>query len=167
MSGFTLMAATGDDPLRGFVDFFSSPWWRFLVDMAAVFAAALWLACAYWVYKDARRRLADRLLVVVAVLAGLVFGPFGLVVYAIVRPPETLAEREERELELQLLATRLDEERCAFCRTPVAEDYLVCPTCGRRLRVKCPACQRALAPEWRVCPYCETEVRSAAVFDGL
>lgn len=163
----TIAATGGDNPLQGFVDFFSSPLWRFLVDMAVVFAVALWLACAYWVYKDARRRVGDRLLLVVAVLTGLVFGPFGLLVYAIVRPPETLAEKEERELEVQVLASRLEEQRCGFCKTPVREDYLVCPTCGRRLRVSCPSCHRALEPEWRVCPYCETEVRGAAVFDRV
>ena len=64
--------------------------------------------------------------------------------YAIVRPPELLADRDERELEMQMMAQRLSEEtRCSFCKTPVQDDYLVCPTCGRRLRSQCTPLRQA------------------------
>ena len=53
----------------------------------------LWIACAYWVFKDARRRIDDKIVLAVVVLTGLVFGPLGLIVYAIVRPAEPLADR--------------------------------------------------------------------------
>ena len=57
---------------------------------ARLLLVALWLACAYWVFKDARRRIDDKIVLAVCVLTGLVFGPVGLIVYAIVRPPVTL-----------------------------------------------------------------------------
>ena len=116
-----------------------------------------------WVFKDARRRIEDRVILVVAVLTGLVFGPMGAIVYAIVRPPEYLDDVRERELEMRMMEQRLaSEERCPFCRTPTRDDYLVCPTCGRRLRTVCQSCHRPVDPQWRVCPYCEAEVRSGA-----
>ena len=126
----------------------------------------MWLACAYWVFKDARRRIDDKILIAVAALTGLVFGPIGLIVYAIVRPPEYLDDVRERELEVRMMEQRLSEEqRCSFCKTPVRDDYLVCPTCGRRLRTVCRSCRRPVEPQWRLCPYCEAEVHGAPV-DG-
>ncbi len=156
----TLLAAT-DNPFQSVSDFFSSPTWQFIVRMAVVFAVAVWLACGYWVFKDARRRVDDRLLIAVATATGLVFGPLGVVVYAIVRPPEYLDDVRERELEMRMMEQRLNEERCSFCKTPVRDDYLVCPTCGRRLRTVCRSCRRPVEPQWRVCPYCEAEVHAA------
>ena len=102
-------------------------------------SSVVWLSCAYWVFKDARRRIDDEIVIVVAVLTGLVFGPFGLLIYAIVRPPEYLDDAHERELEMRMMEQRLDEEqRCSFCKTPVHDDYLVCPHCLRRLRERLP-----------------------------
>lgn len=152
--------AEADNPFQSVSDFFSSPTWQFIVKMAVVFVAAVWLACGYWVFKDARRRIDDRVLIAVATATGLVFGPLGVVVYAIVRPPEYLDDVRERELEMRMMEQRLSEERCSFCKTPVKDDYLVCPTCGRRLRTVCPSCRRPVEPQWRVCPYCEAEVHA-------
>jgi RNA polymerase subunit RPABC4/transcription elongation factor Spt4 len=96
------------------------------------------------------------------VLTGIVFGPLGLIVYAIVRPPVLLADRREQELEMQMMEQRLGEEsRCSFCKMPVRDDFLVCPTCGRRLRTTCASCGKPIEPSWRVCPYCETDVHRA------
>ena len=38
------------------------------------------------------------------------------------------------------------DERCSFCKTPVREDYLVCPTCGRRLQEQLPVVPQAHRP---------------------
>jgi RNA polymerase subunit RPABC4/transcription elongation factor Spt4 len=137
--------------------------------MFSFFVVVLWLACAFWVFKDARRRIDDKIVLTVAVLTGIVFGPVGLLVYAIVRPPETLADRQARDLEVAMMEARVSEgERCSFCRTPVKEDYLVCPTCGRRLRTMCPQCRRPIDPQWRVCPYCEADLHPVSrVFDRV
>jgi RNA polymerase subunit RPABC4/transcription elongation factor Spt4 len=166
---WTLAAASSDsNPFQSVTDFFKSPTWRFIEYMAVFFLVALWIACAYWVFKDARRRIDDKVVLAVAVLTGIVFGPLGLIIYTIVRPPELLVDRRERELELQMMEQRLAEDaRCSFCKTPVKDDYLVCPTCGRRLRTTCPSCRRPIEPQWRVCPFCESDVHAvpAAAFD--
>jgi succinate dehydrogenase hydrophobic anchor subunit/RNA polymerase subunit RPABC4/transcription elongation factor Spt4 len=168
-----IIAATSSDssnPFQSVTDFFKSPTWHFITLLFYFLVAVPWIACAYWVFKDARRRIDDKIVIAVCVLAGIVFGPLGLIVYAIVRPPELLADRDERELEMQMMAQRLGEEtRCSFCKTPVKDDYLVCPTCGRRLRSTCAHCGKPLEPNWRVCPYCEADVRAApaALYDRL
>ncbi len=157
--GFFAAAAKDDNPFQSFSDFFQSSTWDFIVKVSLFFLVVIWLSCGYWIFKDARRRIDDKLVIVVAVLTGIVFGPFGLIVYAIVRPPEYLDDVRERELELRMMEQRLaEEQRCSFCKTPVRDDYLVCPTCGRRLRTVCPSCRRPIEPQWRVCPFCEKDV---------
>lgn len=161
-----IIAATSSNdssnPFQPVLDFFKSPTWHFVTLMFYFFLIVLWIACAYWVFKDARRRVDDKIVLAVCVLTGVVFGPIGLIVYAIVRPPELLVDRREREMEMRMLAQRVGEEaRCSFCKTPVRSDYLVCPTCGRRLRAVCRSCGKPLEPEWRVCPYCEAGVQGA------
>jgi len=165
-------AASSDstNPFQFVTDFFKSPTWHFITLMFFFLVVVLWLACAYWVFKDARRRIDDKIILTVAVLTGLVFGPLGLIIYAIVRPPELLTDRDSRELEMQMMEQRVQEEsRCSFCKTPVRDDYLVCPTCARRLRSTCAQCGKPLEPSWRVCPYCEADVRGApaAAYDRL
>ncbi len=167
MPHWTVFAAkiteTSDsNPFQSVLDFFESPAWHFITLMFYFLIAVLWISCAYWVFKDARRRIDDKIVLAVAVLTGIVFGPIGLIVYSIVRPAETIADRRERELEMQMMEQRLnEEERCSFCKTPVRDDYLVCPTCGRRLRTSCSSCHKPLDPQWRVCPFCEADVQFA------
>lgn len=146
------------NPFQTVTDFFSSPLWQFVIYLAYFSLVAVWLAGAYWVFKDARRRIEDPIVIGVCVAAALVFGPLGWIVYAIARPSEYIADRRVRELDLQMMEQRLNEDaRCSNCTTPVRDDYLVCPACGQRLRLQCRSCHRPLDPSWRVCPYCEAD----------
>lgn len=158
----TTSSSSSSNPFNSVTEFFSSSTFRLIEDLFGLFLVALWLACAYWVFKDARRRVEDPIVLVVCVLTGLVFGPLGLLIYAIVRPAELIDDRRERELEMEMMQQRLsDSVRCSFCKTPVREDYLVCPTCGHRLRSTCASCGKPLEPSWRVCPYCEADVHGS------
>jgi RNA polymerase subunit RPABC4/transcription elongation factor Spt4 len=147
---------TSSDPFGSIKDFFQSSTWHFIEYMFIFFFIVLWIACAYWIYKDSRRRVDDTVVIVVAVLTGVVFGPLGVLIYAILRPPEYLDDVRERELEMRTLEQRLAEDpRCPHCKARVREDFLICPNCMRRLRGVCPNCRRPAEPSWKVCPYCE------------
>ena len=94
--------------------------------------------------------------------AASVFPYLGTIVYTILRPPEFLEDREERELELRAAELELRqriEQSCPHCEYPVERSYLRCPNCERRLRNPCRKCHKPLDPSWGICPYCETEVR--------
>src|ERR671926_1917027 len=79
-----------------------------VVNLLVLFLVVIWLALVYWTYSDARRRIADPMLVGCATVAS--FFPFvGTIVYMIVRPPEYLDDVRERELELQASELRLAE----------------------------------------------------------
>ena len=126
-------------------------------------AAVFWLASAYWTVKDARRRIDDSTLLVLAALLGLV--PYvGPLVYMLFRPPEYLEDVRERELEIKAMEDRLSRRGlvCPVCRSDVDSSFLVCPICTTKLRQACPTCRAPLEALWQVCPYCETPIDAGA-----
>ena len=132
--------------------------------LVLLFLAALWLALVFYTYMDARRRIADPMLVGTAVFAALIFPFVGTGVYLIVRPPEYLDDVRERELEIAAAEARLSQlegDTCPYCDFEVEKDFLRCPSCLRRLKEPCRNCSKPLDPRWKIGPYCETEVSSA------
>jgi uncharacterized Zn finger protein (UPF0148 family) len=130
-------------------------------NLLVLFLIVVYIALIYWTYLDARRRIEDPVLVACATAAS-IFPFLGTVVYTILRPPEFLEDRQERELELRAAELRLRqliEQSCPHCEYPIANNYLRCPNCERRLRGPCRKCRKPLDPKWGVCPFCETEVR--------
>ena len=90
------------------------------MELVILFLVVIWLALIYWTYADARRRIADPLLIGCATLAS-GFPYVGTIVYMIVRPPEYLDDVRERELEMQAAEARLAEL-----------GYQLCPHCDLR-----------------------------------
>jgi hypothetical protein len=132
-----------------------------IAELLVLFLIVVYLALIYWTYLDARRRIEDPVLIACATAAS-VFPFLGTIVYTILRPPEFLEDREERELELRAAELELRqriENSCPHCEYPIDKSYLRCPNCERRLRNPCRKCHKPLDPRWGICPYCETEVR--------
>jgi RNA polymerase subunit RPABC4/transcription elongation factor Spt4 len=145
---------------NGIFNFFSHSTWIVIRNLSVFVVCVFWLSIAYWVYKDARRRIEDPWLVAMAVVLGL-FPPFvGALIYMLFRPPEYLDDVRERELELKMIERGLDgrDLMCWVCSAHVEPEFLVCPVCTTRLRQACVTCSRPLEPAWQVCPYCETPV---------
>ena len=134
------------------------------VNLIILFLVVVYIALIVWTYMDARRRLDDGVLVGAATVAA--FFPFvGPLVYSIVRPPEFLADKRERELEIrsaELRVRQLEESSCPNCSFPIERSYLRCPSCKARVKDPCEACGKPIDPRWSLCPYCETAVRRAA-----
>ncbi len=131
------------------------------VNLLFLLLLVLYAALVWFVFADARRRIADPLLIGTAVAAAVLFPFVGAVVYMIVRPPEYLDDIRERELEMQASAARLhqaDYALCPHCDHEVKEDFLRCPNCMRKLKDPCHNCARPLDPQWKLCPYCEAEI---------
>ena len=142
-------------------DFFHSSTWYVTRNLAIFFVFVFWVATVYWVYKDARRRIEDPLIVWRRrPLIGLV--PFiGPLIYMLFRPPEYLEDVRERELEIKAMEKRLGGARPALPGLPRR---------GRRGLPRLPrlhdeaspgvrhAADRPLEPLWQVCPYCETPI---------
>jgi hypothetical protein len=134
-----------------------------VVDLLILFVVVLYLSLIYWTYADAKRRIADPILVGCATAASL-FPFVGTIVYMILRPPEYLEDVHERELEVQAAEARLhdlDHSLCPHCDYRIERDFVRCPSCLRKLKERCVNCARPLDQAWTICPYCETEVAPA------
>lgn len=134
------------------------------VNLVIFVLVVLWLALAYWTFADARRRIADPVLVATATVVGLI--PFlGPLVYTILRPPEFLDDVREREIETQASELRMRHlvaQSCPRCEHPIERSWLRCPECRHRLKDPCVSCSRPVDPRWSICPYCETQLRRPA-----
>jgi hypothetical protein len=136
-----------------------------VVNLLILFLVVLWLALVAWTYFDARRRLEDGFLVACSAVCSLLFPFVGTIVYSILRPPEFLSDKHERELEIrasELRVRQLEEASCPNCGHPVERNFLRCPGCRARIKDPCEACGKPIDPRWSICPYCETPVRRAA-----
>jgi RNA polymerase subunit RPABC4/transcription elongation factor Spt4 len=158
---------TSSDVFTRIGDFFDSGTWLVIRNLGIFFVVVLWLAWAYWVYKDARRRIEDPWLVAMASILGLVplIGP---IVYLFFRPPEYTEDRRERELEIRAMEEQIGQQvsACPVCRAAVEPEFLVCPVCTTKLKQACTSCKAPLEPLWQVCPYCETPVaRHSSVYE--
>ena len=127
---------------------------------AVVVAVVFWLGLAFWVHKDARRRIKDPFGVFLATLLGLAAPFIGPVVYLLFRPAETIADIRSRRVELQALEQQLARAQptCPVCSAAVEPDYLACPVCTTMLRQGCAKCNAPLEPLWQMCPYCATRI---------
>ncbi len=134
-------------------------------NLAMFLAIVFWLALAFWVYKDARRRIDDPWLVGIATLLGLAPPYVGPLVYMLFRPAETLEDVRARRVELRALEDHLGRRRptCPVCSSRVEPDFLVCPVCTTQLRQACTRCDAPLEPLWQACPYCAQAVLPAQV----
>ena len=128
------------------------------------FGLALWISLIIWTFRDARSRSRDIFAVLLATLMVVIFGPLGVILYFLLRPPVTLAELYERSLEEEALLQDLEERpRCSGCSRVVEPNWLVCPDCHTQLKRICPNCREKLNLRWNVCPNCGTGISQAGL----
>jgi hypothetical protein len=172
MSRWMVLAQTttvGDEDAFGSVkEFFDSEVWLLIRNISIFFLIVFWGASAFWVYKDARRRIDDPVYLALAVALG-IFPPFvGPLLYMLFRPPEYLEDVRERELEIKAMEESLDGgDRCPVCRAEVDDSFLACPVCTTKLKQACRRCKAPLEPLWQICPYCETPVDAPRMVENL
>lgn len=124
--------------------------------IGAVFTA-LWMGLVLWTWRDMRLRSRDPLAQIAASLMVAVLGIFGLIIYVMLRPSETLAEAYERSLEEEALLQNIEEKPvCPGCGRPSQAEWQVCPYCHTKLKKLCVSCERLLELSWNLCPYCAT-----------
>lgn len=130
----------------------------YLTVLAAVMGAlitALWISLVIWAFRDMRARSRDPFAQLLAALVVAALPGVGIVIYLILRPPETLAEAYERALEEEALLQEIEERpACPGCSRVVDPHWLLCPHCHTRLRKACPDCNSLMELQWNLCPFC-------------
>ncbi len=139
--------------------FLDSPVVRLSLQAVAFYFVLLWAATAYWAYRDLQTRttnpVAPYLAAALIILFTPVFFVFGVIVYRILRPGETVAEANERALAEEAMMVEIESQpHCANCSRQVHEDWIICPTCRNRLRRVCPNCSRLVELDWSLCAWC-------------
>jgi len=122
--------------------------------MGALFAA-LWLSFIIWAFRDMRLRSRDPFAQILAAVLVAALPGVGIIIYLILRPPETLAEAYERALEEEALLQEIEEKpHCPGCSRVVDANWLLCPHCHTRLKKACPDCNSMMELQWNLCPFC-------------
>jgi hypothetical protein len=147
-------------------DFLSSEVFQIGLRVLAIYIVLVWLASAFWAYRDMRQRSTSALAPYVAAAVIILFTPifflFGILLYRIVRPKETIAEGNERMLaEEAILAEVQSRPHCANCMRPVHDEWIICPTCRNRLRRVCPNCEHLVELDWSLCAWCGRDFERA------
>ena len=161
------LLAANSTTFGGVHNFFHSGTWYTIRNVSVALLVVFWLGVAFWVFKDARRRIHSPWLVALAALLGL-FPPFlGAFVYMLFRPPEYTEDVRERELEIRAMEERLARRdlHCPVCRAEVEPSFLVCPVCTTKLKQACPKCKSPLEALWQICPYCATPIDTPATLE--
>lgn len=138
---------------------FDNPFVQLAIQGIGVYFVVLWLAAAFWAFRDLQLRTANPVLPYLAaalvILFTPVFFPLAVIVYRIVRPAERIGEVSERELAEEALLAEVEAVRsCPTCHRRVHEEWLLCPSCRTRLNRVCPGCGRLVGLDWSLCAWC-------------
>ncbi len=146
---------------------------QFGIRAIGLYLVFLWLATAYWAFRDMQQRSDNAILPYVAAAGIILFTPiffvFAYWIYKIVRPHEKIGEVWERNLaEEALLAEVESVHHCPTCERRIDDEWIICPTCRTRLNRVCPNCSRLVGMDWSLCAWCgkdfeRREVPAAAI----
>jgi RNA polymerase subunit RPABC4/transcription elongation factor Spt4 len=139
--------------------FFGSAPVQFALQAIAVYLIILWLAGAYWAFRDMQQRTENPILPYVAasfiIIFTPIFFPLAIFVYKIIRPHEKIGEVYERNLAEEALLAEVEAiHSCPTCARRVNDEWIICPTCRTRLNRVCPNCSRLVGLDWSLCAWC-------------
>ena len=145
---------------------FDNPVIKLGFQIVAIYWVVLWLAAAYWAFRDMQLRTENPVAPYFAAAAIIVFTPilFPLAVFAyrIVRPQERIGEIYERNLAEEAMLAEIETIRhCPSCERRVHADWIICPTCRTRLNRVCPNCARLVGLDWSLCAWCGRDFERA------
>lgn len=144
------------DSLSGF---FKSDIVQFGLRAIGLYLVILWLASAYWAFRDMQQRSDNAILPYVAAAGIILFTPIFFIlavwIYKIVRPHEKIGEVWERNLAEEALLAEVESiHHCPTCERRIDDEWIICPNCRTRLKRVCPNCSRLVGMDWSLCAWC-------------
>ncbi|HEY2917107.1 MAG TPA: zinc ribbon domain-containing protein [Candidatus Limnocylindrales bacterium] len=141
---------------------FDNPVIQLAFQLIAVYWVILWIAAAYWAFRDMQGRSDNAIAPYLAALFVIAFTPllFPLAVftYRIIRPQERIGDVYERNLAEEAMLAEIEAiPHCSSCDRRVDPNWIICPTCRTRLNRVCPNCSRLVGLDWSLCAWCGRE----------
>jgi hypothetical protein len=156
------MSGVMDAVAQTFAEMLGHPAVGIAIRLIALYLVIVWIASAWWVWRDARIRSTDAFMPYLAagavILVTPLLFPLAVLIYRMVRPPLTVAAATSVELQLAMLEEEATRSECATCGEMVDDEWVACPSCGTELSIRCDACGRPLELDWRICAWCAAEV---------
>ena len=125
---------------------------------------ALWLAAAWWAYRDAGRRTESTFAAYLAsawiVVSTPLLLPMSLLIYRAARPQVAASDVRTTALARALAATHAAGPACTGCGVAVDPAWLRCPDCATWLAAPCGACGAWSDPTFDLCPWCGGDLRA-------
>jgi hypothetical protein len=139
--------------------FVGTPIVEFGLRAIAVYIVVVWIATAYWAFRDIQTRSDNPILPYLAASLIILFTPvlfvFAALIYRLIRPHEKIGEANERTLAEEALLNEVEAvTHCPTCARRVSDQWLICPTCRTRLNRVCPNCNRLVGLDWSLCAWC-------------
>jgi RNA polymerase subunit RPABC4/transcription elongation factor Spt4 len=158
---------------QSFSDIVESDPVQFGIRAIGIYLVILWLASAYWAFRDMQQRSDNAILPYVAAAGIILFTPiffiFAVWIYKIIRPHEKIGEVWERNLAEEALLAEVESiHHCPSCERRIDDEWIICPSCRTRLKRVCPNCSRLVGMDWSLCAWCgkdfeRREVPAAAI----
>src|SRR6478752_3748535 len=153
--------------------FFNSAPVQFGLRAIGIYLIVIWLASAYWAFRDMQQRSDNPILPYVAAAGIILFTPIFFIlavwIYKIVRPHEKIGEVWERNLAEEALLAEVESiHHCPGCERRIDDEWIICPNCRTRLKRVCPNCSRLVGMDWSLCAWCgkdfeRREIPAAAI----
>jgi RNA polymerase subunit RPABC4/transcription elongation factor Spt4 len=154
--------------------FFDSAPVQFGLRAIGIYLIVIWLASAYWAFRDMQQRSDNAILPYIAAAGIILFTPIFFIlavwIYKIVRPHEKIGEVWERNLAEEALLAEVESiHHCPTCERRIDDEWIICPTCRTRLNRVCPNCSRLVGLDWSLCAWCgkDFERREVAAVQAL
>jgi hypothetical protein len=137
---------------------FGNPVVQLGFQVALAYLVLLWLAAAYWAFRDMQLRTENPIapyLAAAGIIISLPLFPLAIFAYRIVRPQEKIGEIYERNLAEEAMLAEIEAIRhCPSCDRRVDAEWIICPTCRTRLNRVCPNCTKLVGLDWSLCAWC-------------
>jgi double zinc ribbon protein len=141
---------------------FDNPVIKLGIQLAVIYWIILWLAAAYWAFRDMQSRsdnpLAPYLAAGFVILFTPLLFPLAVFTYRVIRPQEKIGEVYERNLAEEAMLAEIEAiPHCPTCDRRVEAAWIICPSCRTRLNRVCPNCTRLVGLDWTLCAWCGRE----------
>jgi glucan phosphoethanolaminetransferase (alkaline phosphatase superfamily) len=109
----------------------------------------IWVIILIWITKDIKNRTNNIFLQILSILTVLIFTPFGLFLYLLIRPTKTLFEQYYSEIEHNLDSLLVD-----MIKNIWKKNFNI---------ISCLECSKYIQAEFKYCPYCKKKVNSKKI----